>query len=277
MYKQPAWIGNKQNIGASMFADDDAELNRDLMGITEEQNSPYCFPKHLILELMTRPRIKIYETVQFVYVGIDPCAGSDNPEENMSDFVIVSICKPETVIVGIEAIPMVRHQDYEEVMRNHLRKIRSLPFFEFATFVFDIEANGNSEWSHIVAIAQEFSPVVIMSDYKNKQATNTTNSAKLDMMTLTRSVLDSHGVRILDNFVTSHPNPTKLWAEVQTQFCSYERICVPSNSMKTKNSVIFSGKGRSKNRKDDICLTAQRTIRSRRIFLEAPRYRLDRL
>ena len=273
MHERPPWIRDNNVVARDLFGADDEAMQREAFGVQDVHDSPYCFPKELVDTLMAKPQISIQEPIRFVFTAIDPCAGTDDPLGNLSDFAIVSVSKPDTVIVGMEAIPMVRHQDYEDRLREHIKRIRLMPMYANAVMVYDIEANGNSEWSHIEAVVLEFPPAVIMSDYKRKHATNTTNAAKRDMMSLTRAVLDDGDVRFLNGFVTTSDNTPRLLEEFKKQLLSYERFVLPTANLNSKNTVVFSGKGRNKDRKDDLCLTFQRAIRSRRIFLEDDKYR----
>jgi hypothetical protein len=191
---------------------------------------------------------------------------------------MVSISGPETCILGLEAIPAVRHQDYEEKLKDHIKRLRSLPFYEGSILVLDVEGNGSMQWSHIVSVVQEScTNVVVLSDYKRKTATNTTNSAKMDMMRLTRMIMDEGSLGFHRELVTSSLNPKALMEELKAQMLRYERVVIPSKNPRVSNVVVLSGKGSAKKRKDDLCLTLQRAIRSRKVFLENPHYERYRL
>jgi len=95
----------------------------------------------------------------------------------------------------------------------------------------------------------------------------------MDAMKITRAMLDDNDIRIMDMFATSNPNPLAMLKKMEEQFYNYERVIVQSTNIKTRNTVVLTGKGNNKKRLDDICLTLQRSIRSRRVFLESPKYR----
>lgn len=276
-HERPHWMGGKDQVLTEIFGDDDEAIQRDMLGVMDEVDSPYCFPEPLVDKLFAKPMAEIYEPVRFVFVSIDPCAGTDNEQKGTSDFAIVSICGPHSTIVGIDAIPAITHHDWEGPLLKHLQSIRARPYFENCRFVVDVEGNGSMAWSHINAVVCQMSDVILLSDYKNKQATNTTNAAKKDMVDITRAVLEADDIRFMKGMITSHPHPDRVMQEFKRQMLSYERYVIANPSLRSQNSIIFSGKGSNKDKKDDICLTFQRALRWRRIFLESPKYRQYRI
>lgn len=270
-HRRPEWLGLKDGIARKIFGDDDEVLLRETMGIlVEDTNS--CFPSHLIDALQRKPFVNTYGSVNYVVMSIDPAAGTDVEEKSTSDFAIVSIGKPDTTILGMEAINYLRHQDYETVLKDHIERIRKIPGYEGSYLVVDIEANGNGEWSHLVSFLSQFPNVIIMSDYKRKEGTNTTNQSKLEMMKLTRAILDEDSVGFAKSFVTSNKSANEVVKLFLKQMRQYERLVIPSKSLKISNAVILSGKGPNKTQKDDLCLTFQRAVRSRKVFLESSKY-----
>ena len=272
IHEIPPWINSNNGVIGAIFGEDDDEMLLETKGIFQEDDS-YCFPRQLVQRMMSNPPVQITEPQRFVYISIDPCAGTDVANRSTSDFCITSICKPQTTICGLDAFESIDYNTYEPILCAHIRKIRSHPMLQNATIVVDIEANGQAEWAHILKIIREHGHVIALSDYTRKEATNTTNSMKMDAMKITRAMLDDNDIRIMDMFATSNPNPLAMLKKMEEQFYNYERVIVQSTNIKTRNTVVLTGKGNNKKRLDDICLTLQRSIRSRRVFLESPKYR----
>lgn len=258
-----------------VYGEDDESTMRDVFGVTDDGENdvlPNCFKENHVARLFSSPRQVIDGCARFVYIAIDPCAGTDIPENNTSDFAIVSISKPGTTIIAADSIPMVTHYDYEPILKEHIRSIRNDPVFQNSIIVVDIEANGSSEWSHILATVREFGAIVPMNDYKRKEATNTSPAAKKEMVEIAQTVFQEGEISIYNKFKTSSPNPLRLLEEFKNQLLRYERVCKPKTTLGSKNTYFYSGKGKNKTLKDDLSQTLLRVIRTRKIFLESPQY-----
>jgi hypothetical protein len=265
-----SWIGGDNSIRNKLFPGD-SDLAREMEGVPTESNRR-CFSKHSIDRMMSRPRVEMHDLVRHVYVIVDPVAGSDIPNAETSDYVILSMCSPNTTLVGLDALSVRRHEDYEDILYSHLCKIRQLPYFESATLILDVESGTGLEASHAQSIIRRLPDVQCIDDFKEKPGTQTTNQAKLDMMNLTRTLLDNDDIRILKNMITHHKNPQELMTKMKDQFLNYSRYVVVGKSMTSKNVVVLSGKGENKKEKDDVCLTFQRGIRTRHRFIYDPKF-----
>lgn len=272
----PPWIYAQDKSLEAIFGEDDEDVLRESMNIVVDSDTK-CFPKHLVDRLMTSLRVRLHEPARYIVMSIDPCSGSDIPENATSQFSIVSICRPDITIARVDAITGTRPEDFDIPLVNHLKWLRAHPLFKDTPIIVDIEVNGSAVWGYIQKVIYETinSKLVFMSDCKNKDGTITSEASKLRMATRTRTCLEADEIRFLDGFAcfsTSHPTEQKFMQQFKEQFMQYERIVIPSKSMRTRNSVLFSGKGPNKKKMDDICLGLQRAIDSLENFSTSPKY-----
>lgn len=261
----PPWISEDNDFAKYLFGDDE-DIAREQMGVVAQSNM-YCFPKHLIRSFITGPRSSLYEPVRHIFISIDPCGGSKKPEHGRSDFAVVSICYPHTTILGIEALDVVRTEDYERVLLEHVRSLRRKQYCENATLVVDVEANNMMEAGNIQAIIQSVGNVVCMNNAGRKDGMETTVASKEEMVEMFDRLIHAHDVRIDANIVCSNPNPAGLIMQLGAQCEEYRRYIRPSTDVTRRSVHTFSGKGERGNKKDDLCLTLQRACRSRHLFM----------
>ncbi len=135
----PDHLGENSELVKSMYGDNDESRARDVMGIVDDVGCN-CFTEHSVMNMMKSPRETIYKPVRFIFVVVDPCAGSRIEETRASDFCIVTMCAPFSTIVGIDAFDVITTQDYEPRVLEHIRRIRAMPMFTNATIVLDAES-----------------------------------------------------------------------------------------------------------------------------------------
>jgi len=277
----PNWISEERMyLMNQMFPQDESTAVtylRETMGIVEEASNA-CFTTESIKHLFDKPFSTITEPVRFVYIAIDPVAGSDVPE-GKSDFVIMSIAGSQCIHwLGAEALDVVRTEDYEDILVEHIKRIKKIPFFETCTLVVDAEAGTGLCAGNIEKIIEtHFSPVVFMRSGTRVPGTRTSNESKLQMMQLTRYLLDHFMINIFDGFITTNKNKIDLFKKTKEQLTNYERLVFTGSSVRVQNSVILSGKGLKKTRKDDLSVTLQRVILTRKNFLTEAQYTLLRV
>ncbi len=242
-------------------------LGLDTNFVTSDRDN--CFKPEEIRTLLTRPRCELTRPIQQIIFTVDPVAGSDISEKRSSDFTIYSLSSPGNIILGVEALDVVRMEDYEDKMVRHLQRIRAMRFCEDATIVVDAEAFTGLEASNIQRIVQNnFANVVLLNEGR-VPGTRTTETSKEEMVKLAQ-IAFSHGeVGIARNLVTSHHDPSKLIHEMGDQLMSFERIVVVGAH---RNRVKYSGKGPNGDKKDDLAMTLLRAIRTKHRYLYPTMY-----
>jgi hypothetical protein len=270
----PDHVNQSMELEHILFGDDENTKRESLGIMSSKPEDKFVFEAHSVEHLFSCPRVSLKDSQKYIFVSIDPCAGSDDVANNMSDFCVVSIAHLTDTVIGVEAIPAVRASDYESRLIEHLERLRKLPAFSESTLVFDIEGNGNLEWSRLEpVIRRHFRNVVFMTDFVHKTgATNTTAEVKIQCAELMVGLMNKRAVRILDTFVTTSLDETSLFKEWARQMREYERTRMPAKGPTSRARVLFSGKGIHGKKKDDICFTMQRAFRSREKFFRDPIY-----
>lgn len=255
-FRKPDHIKSSNNSFVQFFAKDQ-QFQLEIANISNADES-LCFPSHLVDRLIANPPLKLTKPPPFILVSIDPASGSDVASKSTSDFAIFSVGTPGVCIYGSEAVETIRHEQYEQVLFNHLTRLRSLNGCHKTTLVFAIEGNGSATWSYLVtAIRKRFKNVAFLSDYSRKEATNTSAKLKRDALSKTLLRLDADDVRFLDQFVSSDPD---IIDKFEAQMRNYRRFVKPNSDPAKPDQVSFSGKGVHKRDKDDLCFTFQRAV-----------------
>jgi hypothetical protein len=217
--------------------------------------------------------------VTHIYISIDPVAGSDNPEKNCSDFVITSICEPNTIILGMEQLNIVSTDGYEGILIDHIKRLRENQYTVNAVIVLDVEAGtgfvaGDAE----AIVTNNFLNVVVMHDFKiRKPGTRTDADAKEQMYQLTRAELQFETLNICSDFITSHKNKEAMLNDLRSQLMQYARYAAVAKNPFESTKYLYSGKGDNNRQKDDLCLTLQRAIYTRKRFKYDPQFANCRL
>ena len=267
----PPWGGANREIINLLMEGNEETYQRENLGVNGRYGSN-CYSVASVDRLFSNPRVAITNPVRFVYVAIDPVTGSNCEAERSSDFAVVSMCRPNITILGVELIAVVRTEDFEAKLLAHLMAIRAMPMFTNCTFVVDVEAGTGLAAPDIqTMIRRHFAPVVFMGDFEGKAGTLTSAATKQHMMELTRKHLDSDDVFFLDKFITSHPNVASLMLQLKTQFHAFSAIVTPAKTVRSNPIVTLTGKASGK--RDDGCMTMMRAIRMFHVFYEEAKYR----
>jgi hypothetical protein len=271
----PHWSNeSKLELIKNIVGEEENErFERENLGVVAEESSPYCFSASKIQEFMSNPRQELTLPARFVYVCIDPCAGSDIKDERTSDFAVVTISGPGVTILGMEAIDVFEPEHYNKRLIEHLQRIRRLRYCEACIFVLDVESGTGLEVGHITKLIQDnFKDVLCLRDFHRKPGTRTHEAEKKDMYERTKIAIDSGDIRIHKDFVCTDPHPETILAKFQTQMCAYERRVVVGKGLFHQNKELYSGKGANGTKLDDLSVTLQRAIRARHVFLYSGKY-----
>ena len=237
---------------------------REVIGVVNDTNTDRVFSASKIREVVAAPAYEFNAAVREIFVTVDPCAGSEISEKNTSDFAIVAIASPYTVIMGIDALNIVHPDEYRENLFKFLTKLRQHELTKDSVIVLDVEMNTGMTAPDVYAfVTGKFNRVVVINDKTRKEGTLTTEKMKHEMMELTRLLLVKNDVRFWSEFVTNDPNPAAVRAKWATQMTNYRRVFVPGRSVTSKNTYVLSGKGPDKKAMDDLAMTFQRAVRLR--------------
>ena len=251
--------------------DEGERYERETLGVIREDDSPNCFKRERVMALMSQPKVSIERPVRFMFVVVDPVAGTDVADKVASEFVIVTLNDDKTVVLGMEAIDVIYRTDYEARMLEHIRRVRALPRCSGAKIVLDVESGTGLEAGNIISLVQEnFLNVIPIVDFRRKPGTKTSEESKLEMMNMTREMFELDNIFFHEQFVTTHKDPAKLLGKFRDQMLDYTRKVVVSNGVTTSSHIHLSGKHGGK--MDDLSVTFQRAIRCAKKFLHEPKY-----
>lgn len=234
----------------------------------EHSDRAKCFQPELVRALFTQPRMTLNRPIRYIFTVFDPVAGSNRSDARTSDFVIISIGIPGNVILGLDALDVVRTEEYQEPLRKHLEYNRSRPFCREATIVIDAESGtGLCAGDIEVYVQDRFDNVIMIQPMDRKPGTITSHLVKEEMAQLTHKILMSREYCFADQIATSHPRPDKLLAEFRDQMIAYEQVLKKSG---LHQRLVFTGKGNDGKSKDDMAVTFQRAVRVCELYKNDP-------
>lgn len=272
--KIPHWSDeDRLSIIKNAMGENKEKFARESLGIVRHEPS-YVFDQGKIRDMYNRERYELSDYVNYIFISVDPVGGSDNPDKNKSDFVIMSICEPYTTILGMEQLNIVATVGYEKILIDHLHRLRLNQYTANATLVIDVESGSGFVAPDVAAMVRNnFRNYYILSDFKvRKEGTLTTNEGKAKMYQLTHNELRQDRVRIATNIVTHNPDPEKMVAEFRDQMLNYSRYAIKAKTAFETTKYVYTGKGEDGNSKDDLSLTFQRAIYTRFRFQFDPKF-----
>lgn len=239
---------------------------RESVGLVRDETDDRVFSHIKIRDVVAAPPVDFLFAVRQIFITIDPVAGTEIREKNLSDFAVIAIASPGTVFMGGLALNIVETEEYRKPLHEFLTRLRSHELTKDATLVIDVESGTGLTAPDVYAwAADNFRNIVLVNDMDRKQGTLTTNKTKQEMMELTRLLLHKGEIGIWRHFVSDIPTAVFIdkWAK---QMNAYKRIFVKGQSITSKNTCIYSGKGENKDKLDDVCVTFQRAVRLRDRF-----------
>lgn len=259
----PHWLGaDKYDALKSMIGEgsEDVFLRENLgLSVDENEETAQCFKDEWVDQLFNNERVHLNQAIRYVVSAVDPLAGSDQASAASSDFAVVTIGYPGTIILGMEAIDAVTQEDYNERLLEHYRRIFALRYVETADLILDVEAGTGMEAPCIQNLVKRHYPkAILLNEFEHRKAgTLTDHNAKAEMYQVTLKKLKGGEISIAARFVTTDPKPEKILEKCRKQLLAYEKRLKPSRGV---NRVFYSGKGPGL--KDDLSVTLQRALRT---------------
>lgn len=283
----PQWIVPSE-ISKELYANDEV-VQRENMGMVKDDGGTGCFKESQVeYWLRVRPRSEIHEHVRHIMVCVDPVVGTDPSKPNKSDFVVIAKAD-DGLLMGVLQLEVLVHADYEAALRLFLRELRNperCKYTQNAIIVLDAEANNGLEADYIQNVALPLGRVVFVDDIKGKPGTTTTNRLKRDMVQATQDLFEAKRMRVWDKLITINTprgtppaldtNTQAVLADLEKQYLAYTSEVISGSSLKSENVVVFTGKGKNRTAKDDLCVTDQRANLLGRRFFGSNKFRLDR-
>ena len=261
-----------RDIARQMFgSDNEDQFLIENLGLTPKDMSPEVFAKDKILKIFSNPRVPSPPLVRYLFVAVDPCAGSDISTARLSDFAVMILSSPSNVILGMDAIDAVAPRDYQDRLVSLIHRARQLPGCALARIVLDVENGTGFEAGHIHTLVQQnFPDVVVMDNCARKPGMKMTEVLKREMAELTRLFVDEGNIGIHRDLVTTHSDPEAMLTEFRDQLLRYSRIV--KENPNGSNRVLYSGKGPNKRLRDDMAIVLQRALYARYAFTREVKY-----
>lgn len=222
----PPWISENNNFAELLFGDD-----KDFA--ETESSIGNFFEPYVVHDLIARPRVTISEPVRWIFVAIIPSDIPPNPSPEYFNVAVVSICYPNTTIVGLEAFSAIRRQDYEHILLDHTRKLREKPHCRDATIVLGVTARNMMEAGEIQSIVRRAGNVVCMNTGR-WPGMETTGTSRKESAEVLASLAKEGEIRIDEDIVvSSNQNPEKLVR-------MFGKQCLAYYPNKTKGGYLVS-------------------------------------
>lgn len=258
-YRRPNHLGQSEDAISRYFISSN-QFQLEISGLASENDENICFPSRLLDRMFANPKVQLVRPSKTILISIDPSPGTD-VGKSTSDFAIVSITGPTIIILGGDVTESVHFEEQLTLLDEHIANIKKIEGCANSTLVFDIESNGNNIWSAFTNhIRRRYKNVAFLSDGKQKEATITTASMKLDCVRQTLINLENNDIHIHEKFASL--NPTAVLDKLEKQLRQYQRFIKPNIDPSKPNHISFHGKGHSKREKDDLCFTLLRAVRS---------------
>jgi hypothetical protein len=254
----PHWnnIEKMALIKAMMMEEGESQFQRETLGINPADKTPEVYnPDHVKRFFNSKP-VKLTEQIYYLLTSVDPVAGTDISDKRSSDFVIMTMAMPGNIIMGIDALDVTTPEDYESILVEHVRKIRSHPLALNAAFILDVESGTGTDAGNIRRVLKEAfgqKTVIAMSNQRRRPGSLTTEVTKAEGVRLVQEHLRKGELRMWDQLVTSHEDPKALiHGDFQTQLFNFRRVVTERKN--GINSVRYTGK-LTKTTKDDLAMT----------------------
>lgn len=255
---------------SSVIAPKAVILTRKLknVGLNPPDLTSEVFNADGVLRMFTNPRVPSPPYLRYIFVAVDPCAGSQDPNQRKSDWTVHTLSSPMNIVLGMEAIDVVTPEDYEDRLITHIRRVRALPGCATARIVIDVESGSAVEAGHIYRLVKSnFDDVVTMNDDGRIPGTRMTEHTKGEMATLAIRAIDDGHIAFHRQFVTTHTKPNEMLDEFRQQLLNYKREIRQSRNGTIH--YIYSGKDAGR---DDMAIAFMRCLYARYRFEREPKY-----
>ncbi len=170
-------------------------------------------------EFMGRSGVEFEKPVELiiVYVNVTPGCVGDTPGVSIVSMV------DNYVLVGVDFVNTVWHENYQDEIINHIKTLRLDPMMAKSKIVLHVEPGTGMEASHITDVVKHHCPDVIsMNDDKKTSVIRTRDGQKVACMFFTL-----HGIWIWKE-LKRHPVMMQI---LDYQFRNYTKQLEPCNSI----------------------------------------------
>ena len=232
---------------------------REMQGVIV-QDPTNCFNHDRILEVYSGrrfdPRSKHHP---YLFITIDPCSASMKAGNMVSDFAIMSHLMPSLSILGFEAIEILEPLSWESRLIEHINRCYEIPSIKNAKLIVFVEGNMATEATNIKNCIRKHFPTSSFPGTLGAHKTGvlSTNQTKHDMQFQFSVALLNEQVSISSTFITTDPKPQTLLDKWRNQCMEYSKIAKEGKTPLEGTRYMYSGKGTSTKKKDDLAIVTQ--------------------
>jgi len=204
---------------------------------------------------MTETPVKLTFSPDYVFMAFDPNGGGT------SQMAIVSIVlkNEDLIVVGIDTAPTDKHEQIDQMLKQHVRSLRGNEKLKHAYIIFIPENNLGQEAEHARHMLRNERKLYTIHE-KKKAGVCTTHARKESFAITLLSYFNSGNIHFSSTCICANPmvdantRLVKTKNEFKKQLTQFRKIILqPAQAFKNA-TFVYSGKAK-KGMKDDLVMT----------------------
>lgn len=251
----PPWkSAAKLDMVRALYKDQGDLMQRESMGsITDDATS--LFESSKVHAFMTETPVDITFSPEYVFMAFDPNGGGT------SQMAVVSMVleNEDLVVVGIDTAPTDKHEQIDQMLKQHVRSLRGVPRLKHAYIIFLPENNLGQEAEHARHMLRNERKLYTVHE-KKKAGVCTTHARKEAFAITLLSYFNSGNIHFSSQCICANPMMDANTRLVQTkmefkkQLMQFRKMILqPAQAFKDAK-FVYSGKAK-KGMKDDLVMT----------------------
>tara|TARA_B110001452_G_C15241783_1_gene430104 strand:- start:15964 stop:17517 length:1554 start_codon:yes stop_codon:yes gene_type:complete len=251
----PPWKSvAKLDMVRALYADQGDLMQRESMGaITDDAKS--LFESNLVTTFLKEKSFVLTSKPDYIFMAMDPNGGGT------SHMAIVSVVfdSENVVVVGVDTAPTDKHDQIEQMLKQHVRSLRGKPMFKESHIIFIPENNLGQEAEHARHMLRNEKRLYTIHE-KRKAGVCTTHARKEIYALTLLTYFNSGTIRFLEDAVCANPMMDANTRLVQTkkefekQLVQFRKIILPGTQPFKDAKFIFTGKAK-RGMNDDLVMT----------------------
>ena len=258
-----------------ILKNDPESLLTETKGVMGYKKVTQVFETRHVKEFRKRIIQSGQEAVTHLYIAVDPNGCGSSACAIITFFRNIH---NKWVLVACETVKGKSFKDNQNVLLEHIKKLRSMTDFANSTIVFIAEANLGNEGERMAYFLLEqpnLGRLVAMKEHKRHDTfvygIYTTNQSKIDWVTSLAEIFITNNIYVYERFFTLTAQTSEdMLDEIDNQLCGFCRRVVEPHTPRGKVSIFYDGKAGGKN--DDIICAMMLIPIMCRSFLTNPIY-----
>lgn len=251
----PPWkSAAKLDMVRALYADQGDLMQRESMGaITDDAKS--LFESDKVITFLKDKSFEITNPPDYIFMAMDPNGGGT------SHMAIVSVVfdGSDLVVVGIDTAPTDKHDQIEQMLKQHVRSLRGNPVLRESHIIFIPENNLGQEAEHARHMLRNERRLYTIHE-KRKAGVCTTHARKEVYALTLLTYFNSGTIRFLSNAACANPmmdantRLVKTKKEFEKQLVQFRKIILPGTQPFKDAKFVFTGKAK-RGMNDDLVMT----------------------